>query len=83
MLFSFCYPFYYLLFLDKNKKKALHNIFAFNSNGLQIEHIVEKTKCKRKKIKREGPINKSTKIPKYFRNFLLISKRGLFDQISK
>jgi hypothetical protein len=53
MLFSFCYPFYYLLFLDKNKKKALHNIFVFNSNGLQIEHIVEKTKCKRKKIKRE------------------------------
>jgi hypothetical protein len=44
-LFPFCLPFYYLLYLDNNeKKKALNNIFAFNSNGPKIEYIAEKNK---------------------------------------
>ena len=33
MPFSFCLPFFYLLFLDKKEKNALHNIFVFNSNN--------------------------------------------------
>jgi hypothetical protein len=41
------------------KKKALNNIFAFNSNGPQIEYIAEKNKqnAKEKKIKQStrGP----------------------------
>jgi hypothetical protein len=62
-------------------KKTLYDIFAFNGNGPQIEHIVkENTSTKKKnKIKCEGPTNKSTKTPKYFWNFL-ISKRGSFGQ---
>jgi len=55
----------------------LHNSFAFNSNGRQIEHIT-KTKCKEKKRKNktkcEGPTNKSMKIPKYFMGFSDIEK---------
>ena len=63
-------------------KKTLHDIFAFNSNSPQIEHIYKKYKHKEKnKTKCEGPTNKSMKAPKYFWNFLL-SKRGLFGQIS-
>jgi hypothetical protein len=49
MSFSFCLPFLLFTFLlDKNKKKVLHNIFAFNNNGPQIEHIAKKH-CKKKK----------------------------------
>jgi len=33
----------------KKKKKTLHNIFAFNSNSPQIEHIYKKYKHKEKK----------------------------------
>jgi hypothetical protein len=50
--------YYYLPFLDgsKKKKKTLHNIFAFNSNSPQIEHIYKKYKHKEKnKTKCEGP----------------------------
>jgi hypothetical protein len=46
--------FYYLLFLDKNKK-ALHNRFAFNSNDPQIEHIVEKKHNEQIKQSMRGP----------------------------
>jgi hypothetical protein len=35
-------PFYYLLFLDKPKIYILHDRFAFNNHGPQIEHIVGK-----------------------------------------
>ena len=60
----------------------MHDIFAFNNNNPQIEHIAKKKyKHKEKKIKCEEPTNKSTKNHKYFWNFL-ISKRGSFDQIS-
>jgi hypothetical protein len=72
--------YYYLPFLDGNKKKTLHDIFAFNNNRPQIEHITQKkiqNAKKKNKSKCEGPTNKSTKIPKYFWNFL-ISKRGSF-----
>ena len=40
--------YYYLPFLD-GSKKTLHDIFAFNSNSLQIEHIYKKYKHKEKK----------------------------------
>jgi hypothetical protein len=38
------------------KKKALNNIFVFNSNGPQIEYIAEKNKqnTKKKKNKARG-----------------------------
>jgi len=73
--------YYYLPFLD-GKKKALHNIFAFNSNSPQIEHIAKKNyKTQKEKSKCEEPTNKTMKILKYFWNFL-ISKWGSFDQIS-
>jgi len=43
-------------------KKTLHDIFAFNSNSPQIEHIYKKYKhTKKNKTKCEGPTNKSTK----------------------
>jgi len=75
--------YYYLPFLNGSKKRKHCTRFAFNNNRPQIEHITKKnTKCKeKKKLKCEGPTNKSTKIPKYFWNFL-ISKRGSFGQIS-
>jgi hypothetical protein len=63
----------------------LHNIFAFNNNGPRIDHIAEKknkSQKKKNKIKRKEPINKSMKIPKYFRNFLIL-KWGLFNHILK
>jgi len=42
--------YYYLPFLDGSlKKKTLHDIFAFNSNSPQIEHIYKKYKHKEKK----------------------------------
>ena len=48
-------------------KKILHDIFAFNSNSLHIEHIYKKYKHKEKnKIKCKGPTNKSTKAPNIF-----------------
>jgi len=40
--------YYYLPFLDGSKKK-LHDIFVFNSNNPQIEHIYKKYKHKEKK----------------------------------
>jgi len=52
---AFFYPFFYFLFLDKNKKKkALHNIFAFNNNGPQIEHIAKQTQNLREKNKKNA-----------------------------
>jgi hypothetical protein len=33
------------------KKKTLHDIFAFNSNSPQIEHITKKNTRTKKKIK--------------------------------
>jgi hypothetical protein len=50
-------------------KKKLHDIFAFNSNSPQIEHIYKKYKHKKKKTKCEGLTNKSTKAPNIFRIF--------------
>jgi len=48
-------------------KKTLHDIFAFNSNSPQIEHIYKKYKHKEKnKTKCMGPTNKSTKAPNIF-----------------
>jgi len=48
---QFFYVFFFLftlllftLFRQQWKKKALNNIFAFNSNGPQIEYIAEKNK---------------------------------------
>ena len=68
-LFFFVYPFYYFLFLDKKKK--LNNKFAFNNNGPRIDHIAWKKKSQKEKnkTKRKELINKSTKIPKYFKEF--------------
>jgi len=60
--------YYYLPFLDGNKK-TLHYIFAFNNNSPHIEHIAKKKKYKHKeknKTKCEGSTNKSMKTPKYF-----------------
>jgi hypothetical protein len=42
------------LFRWKLKKKTLHDKFAFNSNSLQIEHIVKKIQIQRKKIKQSA-----------------------------
>jgi hypothetical protein len=48
-IFSLFILYYYLPFLDRNKK-ALHDRFAFNSNSPQIEHIAKKEyKTQRKK----------------------------------
>ena len=48
-------------------KKTLHDIFAFNSNSPQIEHIYKKYKHKeKKKTKCEGLTNKSTKASNIF-----------------
>jgi hypothetical protein len=45
---------YYLPFLDGSKKKTLHDIFAFNSNNPQIEHIYKKIQTQSKKIKQSA-----------------------------
>ena len=52
-------------------KKTLHDIFAFNSNSPQIEHIYKKYKHKEKKNKTkcEGLTNKSTKASNIFEIF--------------
>jgi hypothetical protein len=61
------------------KKKALNNIFAFNSNGPQIEYIAEKNKqnTKEKKIKQStrGPQINTRRSP-YISEFSNI-KKGL------
>jgi hypothetical protein len=45
MSFSFLFTLLlFTLFRQQWKKKALNNIFAFNSNGPQIEYITEKNK---------------------------------------
>jgi hypothetical protein len=62
-------------------KKTLHDIFAFNSNSPQIEHIYKKYKHKEKNKTLWGAHKWINEGPKYFWNFLL-SKRGLFGQIS-
>ena len=61
----------FTLFRQQWKKKALNNIFLFNSNGPQIEYIAKKNKqnTKKKKTKHEGSTNKSTKIFIYFKIF--------------
>ena len=49
-IFSLFILYYYLPILDRKKKKALHDRFAFNSNSPQIEHIAKKEyKMQRKK----------------------------------
>jgi len=56
------------LFLDGRKKKTLHDIFAFNSNSPQIEHIYKKYKHKEKKIKQsaKGPQINQRRPPNIF-----------------
>ena len=59
------------------KKKTLHDIFAFNSNSPQIEHIYKKYKHKeqQKKIKqsaRGSQINQRR--PQIFLEFFAIEK---------
>ena len=71
MPFSFCLPFYCLLFLDNNKRKHSTTVLHL----IVIVHKLSIYQC-------EGPTNKSTKISKYFWDFLIL-KKGSFDQISK
>jgi hypothetical protein len=52
------------------KKKTLHDIFAFNSNSPQIEHIYKKYKHKEKnKTKCDRLTNISTKASNIFEIF--------------
>jgi len=63
------------------EKKTLNDIFVFNNNRPHIKYTAKKIQnVKEKKIKTWRAINKSTKIPKYFWNFL-ISKKDSFDQM--
>ena len=68
--------------IGKKKKPCttyLHLTIIVHRLSTQLK---KNTKCKEKnKSMCEGPTNKSTKIPKYFQNFL-VSKRGSFGQIS-
>jgi hypothetical protein len=59
---------YYLPFFRWKKKKTLHDIFAFNSNSPQIEHIYKKYKHKEKKIKQsaKGPQINQRRPPNIF-----------------
>jgi len=50
VIFFLVYPLLLFALLD-GSKKTLHDIFAFNSNNPQIEHIYKKYKHKEKKIK--------------------------------
>jgi len=63
-------------------KKTLHDIFAFNSNSPQIEHIYKKYKHKEKKIKQSarGPqINQRR--PQIFLEFSVIEKGFVWSNI--
>jgi len=64
------------------KKKTLHDMFAFNSNSLQIEHIYKKYKHIEKKIKQSarGPqINQRS--PQIFLKFSIIEKGFVWSNI--
>jgi len=74
----FCLP-----FLDGSKRNVAQQILHLTSNDQQIEYIWQKKyeTQRKKKTKREGPINKSTKIPKYFWNFLILKRAYLLGKI--
>jgi len=61
--------YYYLPFLDGNKKKTLHDRFAFNNNRPQIEDITKKkiqNAKKKNKSKCEGPTNNQQRFQNIF-----------------
>jgi len=63
-------------------KKILHDIFAFNSNSSQIQHIYKKKQTQRKKIKQSarGPqINQRR--PQIFLDFSVIEKVFVWSNI--
>jgi hypothetical protein len=61
-------------------KKTLHDIFAFNSNSPQIEHIYKKYKHKKKKQSARGSqINQRR--PQIFLEFSVIEKGFVWSNI--
>jgi len=71
-IFFFVYPLL-LFFIFKWKLKKHYIIdFVFNSDGSKIKHIEEnKIAIIKNKTMNKGSTNKSMKVIKYFKNFLI------------
>jgi len=64
--------YYYLPFFDGNKRNFAQQILHLTEWSTDWAHNKKNTKWKEKnKTKCEGSKNKSTMVPKYFRNFLI------------
>ena len=62
-------------------KKKLHDIFAFNSNSPQIEHIYKKYKHKKKKKQSARGSQINQRRPQIFLEFLVIEKGFVWSNI--